>query len=484
MDNWITLAADIFTYAFLTYAVLITASYIIFSVISLFELKHYTKKNSFIDYRNIMSSPLSPSVSLVAPAYNEGATIVESVRSLLSIHYQDFEIIIVNDGSKDDTLQKLISVYSLQKVNFAINKKIDSKPIRGVYKSLNPAYRKLVVVDKENGGAKADAVNAGLNVASKDLVCVTDADCIISQDAFMIMVKPFLEAKDEKVIACGGSIRVANSCEVANGTVINARVPEQFIPRVQVLEYLRAFLVGRMTFSRINGLLLVSGGFGFFDRKIILECGGFNHKAIGEDMELVVRLRKYMTESKRKFRVVSIPDPVCWTEVPSSLKILSRQRNRWARGGTEVLWLYKGMFMNPKFGVAGLFSYPYWLLFEFLAPFIEFFGIIYIVVQIITGSFNLLPVAILLFFCYAFAVFFSSIAILSEEITYKQYTKKRDILKLLLTSALEPVIYHPLVVWSAVKGNYDLLTRKKTGWGEMTRTGFSRASKKDTAAAA
>jgi cellulose synthase/poly-beta-1,6-N-acetylglucosamine synthase-like glycosyltransferase len=482
----LNLITEIFSYLIILYAVLITASYVVFSIISLFELKHYTRKNSFIDYRSILTSPLSPSVSLVAPAYNEGTTIVESVRSLLSIHYQDFEIIIVNDGSKDDTLEKLIDVYSLEKVNFALNTRIESKPVRGVYKSSNAAYSRLVVVDKENGGAKADAVNAGINVASKDLVCVTDADCIISQDAFMIMVKPFLEAKGEKVIACGGSIRVANSCEVANGKVINARVPSRFIPRVQVLEYLRAFLVGRMTFSRINGLLLVSGGFGFFDRKILLECGGFNHKAIGEDMELVVRLRKYMTEQKRKFRVVSIPDPVCWTEVPSSAKILYRQRNRWARGGTEVLWLYKKMFMNPQYGVAGLFSYPYWLLFEFLAPFIEFFGIIFIIIEIALGSFNFLPAVLLLGFCYTFAIFFSSIAILSEEITYKQYTKKRDILKLIVTSALEPLIYHPFVVWSAVKGNYDLLRRKETGWGEMTRTGFAQApaAKKNTAAAA
>ena len=325
------------------FALAIFTSYITMSFISGVEMVKYMRKNSFVDYSPVISSPFSPSVSIIAPAYNEGNTIVENIRSLLSIHYADFEVIIVNDGSKDDSMEKVIRHYNLEKVDFLIQNKIPTKPIRGIYKSTNRAYSKLFVIDKENGG-KADSLNAGINVSAKKYFAAIDVDCILEEDAILKMIKPFLEHSDERVIATGGVIRIANSCIVKDGKIIKVNLPRNLIARFQVLEYTRAFLMGRMAWSRLNGLLLISGAFGIFDREIVVLSGGYETKTVGEDMELIVRMRRYMIEHEQKYRIVYIPDPLCWTEVPEKLKILSRQRNRWTRGNMETLFKHITLF--------------------------------------------------------------------------------------------------------------------------------------------
>lgn len=275
------------------------------------------------------------------------------------------------------------------------------------------------------------------------------------------------------MIATGGVIRIANSCIVENGRLLKVKLPSQFLPRVQTLEYIRAFLLGRMAWSRLNGLLLISGAFGAFDKEIVVKCGGYNHKTVGEDMELVVRMRRYMEEKGIPHKVSFIPDPLCWTEAPSTFKILGRQRNRWTRGTIETLQMHKVMFFNPKFGLLGMISYPYWFFFEFLAPIVEFFGFI---AFIVFASFGLIQWSFflgLLLFIFSFGFLYSVFAILTEVLTYNQYKTNRNLLLLILTAFLEPLIFHPFVVWSAIKGNIDLL-RKKNSWGEMTRKGFTK----------
>ena len=287
-----TISTEQFNDVLFVYAIIVMGSYAILALLSFLELRGYLRKNSYVDYRQILVSPNAPSVSILAPGYNEEATIVENVRSLLSIHYSNFEVIIINDGSKDRSLQTLIEHYELVKVNFALNEQIKTKPLRGIYKSKNKAYSRLTVVDKENGG-KADALNIGINVSSKDLILCIDVDCIVEQDAILRMVKPFMD-EEKRVIAAGGVIRIANSCEVKDGRLIKVHMPDNLVARFQVLEYIRAFLMGRMAWSRLNGLLLISGAMGMFDKDIVIKCGGYNHNTVGEDMELIVRMRRYM----------------------------------------------------------------------------------------------------------------------------------------------------------------------------------------------
>ncbi|HEY0054568.1 MAG TPA: sulfatase-like hydrolase/transferase [Pedobacter sp.] len=440
----------------------------LFSIVS---VREYLQKNSFTDYRILATSPEAPSMSILAPAYNEGATVVENAKSLLSIHYNNLEVIIINDGSKDDCLQKLIDSFDLKKIDYFYNEQIATKKVRGVYKSSNPVYRKLVVVDKENGG-KADALNVGINISSNDYIVCIDVDCILEQDALLKLAKPFLETTHERVIATGGVVRIANGCVIEDGRLIKINLADDFLPRVQTLEYIRAFLLGRMAWSKINGLLLISGAFGAFDKEIVINCGGYNHKTVGEDMELVVRMRRYMEEQKVPYRVTFIPDPLCWTEAPASYKILGRQRNRWTRGTIETLLFHRKMFFNPKYGLVGMLSYPYWFFFEFLAPIIEFLGMIVFLFFALFGETDWKNFFYLLGFILSFGFLYSVFAILMEVKTYNQYRDPKDIFKLIFTALLEPFIFHSFVVWSAIEGNVDFL-QKKSAWGEMTRQGFA-----------
>lgn len=458
------------------YAVSITLSYILLAVFSMIALIKHLKKNFFIDHSDLLRSSLAPSVSLLAPAYNEGLTIIDNVKSLLSIQYNNYDVIIINDGSKDDTMEKLIYAFRLEKVPYYTIEQLQTKPIRGIYRSTDKAFSNLTIVDKENGG-KADALNVGLNVSSKELVACIDVDCIIEPDALLKMVKPFLEDK-HNVIASGGVVRIANSCEVEEGRLIKVHLPNSILARFQVLEYLRAFLLGRMAWSRLNGLLLISGAFGMFKREIAIVAGGYDTNTVGEDMELVVRMRSYLIRKKIDFRIKYIPDPLCWTEAPSSNKILSRQRNRWARGTFEVLKNHRYMFFNPKYKVMGMISFPFWFFFEWLAPFVEALGALYFLYLWITGAIWWTNALSLLGLVYCFAIFISTFSLLAEEISYFKYTERKDIWKMLLIALLEPFLYHPKVVYWSLRGNFDLWKGAKS-WGDMTREGFKPTKRKE-----
>ena len=449
-------------------------AYVLLGVFSAISLRRYLRKNSYVDYNSIILAPLTPSISIIAPAYNESKTIVENVRALLSLYYNNFNVIVVNDGSSDDSLERIIKAYDLEKVNYFFDYRIPCKRIRGVYKSKNRSFHNLTVIDKINGG-KADALNAGINVSRMQLVCSIDVDSIMEPDALLKMVKPFMEETDRKVIGTGGVVRIANSCDIQGGQIKRIHLPKRFLARVQVLEYTRAFLMGRMAWAKLDGLLLISGALGMFDRETVIKCGGYNIDTVGEDMELVVRMRRYMTEKGEDYEVTYIPDPLCWTEVPSTPRILGRQRNRWARGTIETLFSHKKIFFRRKYKKFGMLGYPYWFFFEWFAPVIEFFAFMFFIFYVIFGNPNW-PFVILLFsFVYTFAVSLSVWAVLFEEMTFHKYEKKRDVLKLIGTAFLEPFLFHPLTVAWAIKGNWDYL-RGKRGWGKMVREGFKDSS--------
>ena len=450
--------------------------YLILSAVSAVALRNYLRKNSYVDYTSILLAPLTPSISVIAPAYNEERTIVENIRALLSLYYNNYEVVIVNDGSNDNTFQRIIDAYDLERVSYFFDYRIPCERIRGVYKSKNGAFKKLTVIDKVNGG-KADALNAGINISKKDLVCCIDVDSIMEPDALLRMVKPFMEESDKKVVATGGVIRIANSCIIEEGQIQEIRLPSNFLPRVQVLEYTRAFLLARMAWSKIDGLLLISGALGMFDKEMLIKCGGYSTKTVGEDMEIVVRLRRYMVENNLPYEVAYIPDPLVWTEVPSNAKMLRRQRNRWTRGTLETLITHRKLFLNPKYGKFSLMGYTYWLLFEWLSPILEFLGYIYFIFLVITGSVVWPFFLLLLTFVYTFAVMLSTWAILFEEKTFHKYKTRKEVFQLLGTALLEPIFYHPRTVWWAICGNFDYL-RGVRSWGLQEREGFGKDQKK------
>lgn len=451
--------------------------FVIFSTMGYLSTRnsiHYRKKNSFGDLSKIMASPLAPSITIIAPAYNEGLTIVENIRSLLSLRYVNYEVMVVNDGSKDDTLDKMIAAYDLESIPYTADPEWKSKPIRGVYKSRQRSFSKLTVIDKENGG-KSDALNTGIHLSENKYVGCIDVDCLLMPDSLLHVVKSFYQRSKKRVIAVGGVIRIANSCRISGGALEEIRLPANWLAKFQLLEYTRSFLLGRMAWGRLDSLLIISGAFGFFDREIALAVGGYDTNTVGEDMEIIFRIRRYMHDRREAYTIEYIPDPLCWTEVPESVKMLVDQRDRWSRGNLETLFKHKDMFFNSKFGRLGLLSYPYWFFYEWLAPILELTGLFSIVVFYYLGILNMDFFIALTFMVYSFAIMFSLYAILWEVYTYNQYTRTKDILTLILFALVEPFVFHPIVTFSAIRGNYKKLFRIKSGWGTLTRKGFSKA---------
>ena len=436
---------------------------------------HYKNKNSFGDLSKVMASPIAPSITIIAPAYNEGLNIVENIRSLLSLKYVNYEVMVVNDGSKDDTLEKMIAAYDLEKIDKPIDPNLKSKPIRGIYRSKHRSFSKLTVIDKEIGG-NSDAVNCGIYLSENDYVGCIDVDCLLKPDALLHVVKSFTQRSKKKVIAVGGVIRVANSCRITGGALEQINLPKKWVAKFQLLEYTRSFLLGRMAWGRIDSLLIISGAFGFFDRQIALAVGGYDTSTVGEDMEIIFRMRRYMHDLRQPYTIEYIPDPLCWTEVPEDLKMLVNQRDRWARGNLETLFKHKDMFFNSRFGRLGLISYPYWFFYEWLAPLLEFFGFFTIILFGYLGILNWSFFLALTATIYAFSIMFSFYAILWDVYTYNEYTKTKDILTLMLCAIIEPLTFHPVVVWAAIRGNYKKLTGKKAGWGSQVRKGLGSAS--------
>jgi biofilm PGA synthesis N-glycosyltransferase PgaC len=455
----------------------IFTSYLMLGIFSAMALRKYLRKNSYINYNTLVLSPLVPRISIIAPAFNESKSIIDNIRTLLSLYYNNFEVIIVNDGSTDDTFQKIVQSFELVKVNYYFDYRIPCERIKGVYKSDNPSYNRLTVIDKNNGG-KADSLNAGINISRNSLIVTIDADSIIESDSVLKLVKPFLEEKDKKVIGTGGVIRIVNSCEIERGHIREIKLPDQILPRLQVLEYTRAFLLGRMAWSHLDGLMLISGAMGMFDRETVIMAGGYSIKTVGEDMELVLRMRRFKAEREEQYEVTYIPDPLCWTEAPADFKSMRKQRTRWTRGLIESLWTHRKIFMNPGYGRLGVLGYPYWLLFEWMSPLIAFSGFIYTIYLAIFHKLNIPFFLLLYLFVYTFAVSLSVWAVLFEEITFHKYGRKRDVLRLLASALVEPFFY-PMHTLFAVIGNIEAIGGKQ-GWGKAKRSGFEKKKKSVT----
>ena len=452
--------------------------YCILATFSYYAIKKYLDNKNFIPSNVIIKSNHIPGVSVIAPAFNEGATVVYNVKSLLSLTYPKFEIILVNDGSTDDTLQKVIDEFELIKVDFYYQDKIPTNPVRGHYKSSNPLYSKLLVIDKENRKSKADAVNVGINSTKYPLFLCTDVDCILKNDTIIKLAKPFIENK-KRVIATGAGIRISNSCEVKDGFLVKIHFPKGWYPRFQELEYVRAFLFGRMAWSQINGLLLVSGGLGMFDKEIAVAAGGYWHKSLGEDMELVTRMRKYMYDHKLPFSIQYIPESLCWTEVPATREVLIRQRVRWSRGLIQTLNLHKNIFLNPKYERMGFLIFPYFFAFEFLVPILELIGILVLIISFFILDLNYVYLLYLTLTIYLFYLIITFISILLDDIIYKNYANTKEIIILVLMAIIEPFCYHPVNVYASLKGYYHFFRQKEQSWGNMQRQGFNTAPKQN-----
>lgn len=452
------------------YCLLLLIVYVmLFHMASISIRKYLRKKNS--GYKEtLMESEIVPGVSIVAPAYNESVSIVNNVRSLMTLFYPRYEVVIVNDGSKDDTLAKLIGEFDLVEVDFVVDYLVPCKEIKAIYKSRDISHKRLTVIDKINGGSKADAVNAGINVAAFPYILNTDVDCVLANDTLVQLMRAVLDSKD-RVIAVGATLRMSNSSYVDSGMLVEAALPKAILARFQEMEYIRSYLLGKMGWNYLNCVPNVSGGLGLFDKEILISAGGYDSHSLGEDMEIITRMCMVMCDTNEKYEVRYIPETLCWTEGPDSLKMLTRQRIRWARGLMQIMRTHRKAFFNPKYKQFGMIVFPYNALFEFFAPVIEILGIFFYIYLILTGGINWPMAILLLIFVYMFSVFLTSFSILLDNYVYKYYKRRRDIIQLCLTAFMEPILYHPIIVYSSIKGYIQELFGKKHAWGEMQRKG-------------
>ncbi|OFW30358.1 MAG: hypothetical protein A3J28_04730 [Acidobacteria bacterium RIFCSPLOWO2_12_FULL_60_22] len=418
--------------------------------------------------QRFLKSSLTPPVSILVPAYNEQLSVAESVRSLLHLDYPELEVIVINDGSSDGTVEVLCRDFGLVPTSLAWRPELPCSPIRGIY--VSPEEPRLLVIDKENGG-KSDALNAGLNFARSPYFCTVDADVVLEADALLRVMAPVLNSRS-LVLASGGIVRVANGCQVEHGRVRQVRLPERGIEVLQVVEYLRGFLFGREGWSALNALLIISGAFGVFSRAVAMEIGGYRRDTVGEDMDLVVRMHRRLCETGRPYRILFVPDPVCWTQVPSDWRTLARQRRRWQKGLLDVLWRNRPMMLNPRYGRAGLVAFPYQVGVELLGPVVEIVGILCILASAVLGLLGRGPLLYLLLFGYLAGTVISVAAVLLEELTYRRYTSLRELLRLLVYALLDFFPYRQFLLVCRVWGMLDYLRRPKA-WGVQRRIGFS-----------
>ena len=464
-----------FGYVILGYSLLLIVSYVMLLVFAYqYSFRYRQWSNKYI-CNMVQSSPFVPGISVVAPAYNEEKTIVDNVRSLLKMDYPNFDVCIVNDGSKDRTLELLIETFEMVEVPFEYVEHVHSAPFKRLFKSINPAYARLMVVDKVNGGTKADAVNAGLNVISNPYFINTDVDCILSKDAMYQCIFPVIQ--DSHIIAVSGTMSMSNGASMSNGEIVDLRPSSRPIPLFQDLEYKRSFLVGKMGWSRINAMNNVSGGYGLFSTEVVVNAGGYSSTSFAEDMDMLTRMIAYCCDFNRPYRVVQIPHNCCWTEGPSNIKMLYRQRTRWGRGLIQLMWEHRRLLFNRKYKRLGLISMPYTFLFEFLAPIIETVGLGMTVYLAFTGGISWFSFFVTFLAIYVFSYMLSTFVVFYEYILGSSYTSRMSYLKLLLAAAFEPIIYHPLIVISSLVGYYRYITRQKAVWVSMERTGMKHKKK-------
>jgi cellulose synthase/poly-beta-1,6-N-acetylglucosamine synthase-like glycosyltransferase len=450
-----------------SYFVLLNLFYLVTSLVAFRALRRYAQRLQVLDTEELIAGGGVPPISLIAPAFNEEATCVEATRSLLTLRYPEYEILVVNDGSRDATLARLTDAFALEPAPRAPMAAIPAQAVRAVYRSR--AHPNLWVVDKANGG-KSDALNVGLNYCRTPLFCAMDADSLLERDALIRVVRPFLERRD--TIAVGGIIRIVNGCSVERGAVTRVGLPRPLLAQFQVLEYLRAFLSARMGWAALDATLIISGAFGLFRRSIVVAAGGFATDTVGEDMELVVRLHRLCRERGTPYRVTFVPDPVAWTECPESLRVLGRQRDRWQRGLSEVLVRHRRMLFRRRYGRIGWLAYPYFFFLEMLGPAVEVAGYLAFAGLLLLGRASGPYTAAFLMVAVGFGVALSIAAVGLEELSFRRYPRWRDVTRLFALAVAENAGYRQLSTYWRLRGMISALRRTR-GWGTMSRKGFA-----------
>jgi cellulose synthase/poly-beta-1,6-N-acetylglucosamine synthase-like glycosyltransferase len=469
MEEWRQVfyhAMNMFNVVIVSYFFMANGMYTILMILSLGSVWLHNRRLTYQGLDELRESAVTPPATILVPAWNEQDVIVESVRSILRTDYPALEVIVIDDGSTDESMDRLIAAFRLVKMDLIYRPRLATKAVKGFY--MNPRLPNLLVISKENGG-KPDALNVGINMCRTPYFCTLDADCILERDALLRLMRPIVRSP-ENTVASGGIVRILNGCEVKDGKVVSVGLPKTAVERFQVVEYLRSFLFGRTGWDLLGGTLIVSGAFAVFHRETVMEAGGFLHDTVTEDMDLIVQIHRWATHHKRKIKMKFTSDPVCWTECPAQVTMLGRQRRRWQMGLCQTLWKSSEMLFNGKYGTIGMLSFPFHLYVEALGSVVEFLGYFMVPLALLFG---MVPVPLFILFVVlslVYGSFLSVGAVLLEELTYRRYPGFRDLVILLIYAILENIGYRQLVLLYRVQGVVRFITGFRS-WEKVTHVG-------------
>lgn len=450
----------------LIYFVAINLLYTILVGLSFLGSRERVLQAEMADFGLVASSRLTPPISVLIPAYNEEKVVVDSVAAALDINYPEFEVIVINDGSRDRTVRVLEDAFDCERIDITYRAAIPTENVRRILRSRKDP--RLLLIDKENGG-KADALNAGINVSKFRYVCNTDADTIFEKDALLRIVRPVLE-DPKRLIAVGGQVRIGNGFKIVRGEITERHLPGTLLPTLQLVEYLRTFLSNRVGWSQINAMLLISGAFGLWRRDVLVSVGGFSRRTTGEDLELTMRLHRVMRKRGEDFRIVSLPDPVCWTEAPSDVRSFINQRNRWHRVLLESFLEHREMMLNPQFGLVGMLGMPYYFFFEILGPAMECFSYLVVGAGLLAGIVDQKTLILFLILSIGYTTVLNIMAIVIEDLHYETYNLF-EILKLAAVGVVDNLGYRQFTMGIRLWATFDWMGRVQT-WGRIERKGF------------
>lgn len=461
--SWI----HVFEILVLSYFVALNSIYLIFTITAFLDLLRYQRHIGDRRSRAMLSDTTYRPISVLVPAYDEEATIVGNIESLLTIGYPEFEIIVINDGSNDGTIDALSRAFDLVPSPTATRVQIPTERVIHSYRCLD--HPNLIVIDKQRGG-KSDSLNPGINASRYPLFCSLDADSLLDSDSLLRIARAF--AEDERIVGAGGIVRVLNGAKVVEGRVVESRAPNRPLLLCQSQEYVRGFLTGRAALAGFNSLLIIAGAFSLFRKDAVIEIGGYSNSTVCEDLDLVVRLHCAERDADREGRIVFVPDPVCWTQVPSEWRSLINQRDRWQRGLLESLWQSRRMLFRRKYGAIGFIAMPYYMFFEALGPVIETLGYLFVLYLFLTGALS--PQFFFLFFLLSvfFGILLSVAALNLDDLLIRRYGRARDLAKMMVGSVLEFLGFRQLLVVVRTLSFITVLFSR--GWGPIRRQRFGR----------
>jgi cellulose synthase/poly-beta-1,6-N-acetylglucosamine synthase-like glycosyltransferase len=435
-------------FVFISYFVAANLGYTWLMALSLYSVSLHAKYSSRKPYSELADSPVTPPVAIVIAAHNEEKTIIDTVLCVLGLNYLEKEIIVVDDGSTDKTLDCLIERFRLRKMDLIYREELKTGAPLAFYH--NPTFPQLIVVSTEHGG-KPHALNTGVNMARSPYFCTVDADCIIEKDALLRLMAPVVHSK-EKVVVSGGIVRIANGCVLVDGQLGKINLPKSWLELCQVVEYIRTFMFGRPGWNMLNATFIASGAFCVLHRGTVIGSGGFRGDTVTEDIDMIAAMRRYLTEKKEKFLVLFTSDPICWTEAPRNLRMLARQRRRWQLGMTQTLWANRDMICNPRYGATGMLSMPFHLLIEVIGCVVEALGTILLPLCLIVLHTPLWIFLLFMVLSVGYGTLLSMGSVVLEEITQRRYPRLRHVLILMFYAVIENVGYRQVVTFFRAAG--------------------------------